>query len=175
AERPRGFGALRGRPGRRQRRRWRRAPAHRRGRSVTPSPFPGVFAAAALAALALACRPGNGGGGGGGDAAGAGVRVETAVVRVGPFIEYVSALGTVSPRPGRYAELGAPAPTRVARIVAAAGQAVHEGDTLIVFERASFDAAAHTAEAALVSAQHAADRATRLVAAGVLPKKEADQ
>jgi RND family efflux transporter MFP subunit len=103
------------------------------------------------------------------------VRVTTVVAEAGTFTEYVSALGTVSPRPGRYAELAAPAPTRVARIVARPGAFVQEGDTLIVFERAPFDAAARTAEAALSTAEHAADRATRLVQAGILPKKDADQ
>jgi RND family efflux transporter MFP subunit len=52
---------------------------------------------------------------------------------------------------------------------------VAAGDTLVVFEQAPFDAAAHAADVALAAAQHAADRANRLVAAGILPKKDADQ
>ena len=98
-----------------------------------------------------------------------------ATVRLAPFTEVVTAIGSVAPRPGRYAELAAPAPTRVARILVTPGQRVAAGDTLVVFEQASFDAAAHAAEVALTAAQHAADRANRLVAAGILPRKDADQ
>ncbi len=101
--------------------------------------------------------------------------VATATVRLGPFTEIVTAIGTVAPRPGRYAELAAPAPTRVARILVTPGQRVAVGDTLVVFEQASFDAAAHAADVALAAAQHAADRASRLVTAGILPRKDADQ
>lgn len=101
--------------------------------------------------------------------------VATATVRQGPFTEIVTAIGTVAPRPGRYAELAAPAPTRVARILVTPGQRVAVGDTLVVFEQASFDAAAHAADVALAAAQHAADRANRLVTAGILPRKDADQ
>ena len=105
----------------------------------------------------------------------AGGPVATANARVAPFTEIVTAIGTVAPRPGRYAELAAPAPTRVARILVAPGQRVAAGDTLVVFEQAPFEAAAHAADVALMAAQHAADRASRLVAAGILPKKDADQ
>lgn len=101
--------------------------------------------------------------------------VATATVRQGPFTEIVTAIGTVAPRPGHYAELAAPAPTRVARILVTPGQRVAVGDTLVVFEQASFDAAAHAADVALLAARHAADRAHRLVAAGILPQKDADQ
>ena len=130
---------------------------------------------AGLLALAAACGR-KGGDETAGQAAGApGVRVQTAAAVEQPFTEEVTSIGTVSPRPGRYAELGAPAPTRVARIAVTPGQAVAAGDTLVVFERAPFDAAARSAEAALTAAQHAYDRVVRLVQAGILPKKEADQ
>jgi RND family efflux transporter MFP subunit len=52
---------------------------------------------------------------------------------------------------------------------------VREGDPLIEFERAPFEALARSAEAALSAAQHAADRATRLAEAGVVPRKDVDQ
>jgi len=103
------------------------------------------------------------------------VRAQTARAVEATFTEEISAIGTVSPRPGRYAELAAPAPTRVARILVTPGQRVRAGDTLIVFERAPFDAAARSAEAGLATAQHAAERADRLVKAGILPRKDADQ
>src|SRR5213078_4855910 len=72
----------------------------------------------------------------------AGVQAGTAVATVQAFRDVVSAIGTVVPRPGRFAELAAPAPTRVARIFVTPGQRVAEGDSLIEFERAPFDAAA---------------------------------
>ncbi len=103
------------------------------------------------------------------------VGAATAVATIQDFPQVVPAIGTVTPRPGRFAELAAPAATRVARIFVAPGQRVSEGDTLIEFERAPFDAAAKSAAAALESAQHAYARAIRLVEAGVLPQKDADQ
>src|SRR5213080_3567577 len=105
----------------------------------------------------------------------AGVQAGTAVATVQAFPQLVSAIGTVTPRPGRFAELAAPAPTRVARIFVAPGQRVAEGDSLIEFERAPYDAAARSAETALENAQRAYARAVRLVQAGILPQKDADQ
>jgi RND family efflux transporter MFP subunit len=103
------------------------------------------------------------------------VGAKTAVASVGPFTRYVSALGTVAPRPGSFAALGAPGPTRVARIFVVAGQAVQEGDALIEFDRAPFDAAARSAEAAVNVARSAHDRAVRLAGEGIVPRKEVDQ
>jgi RND family efflux transporter MFP subunit len=103
------------------------------------------------------------------------VGARTAVAAVGPFERAVSALGIVSPRPGRYAELGAPGPTRVARIDVVPGQVVRAGAPLIEFDRGPFDAAARSAEAAVTVAQNAHDRAVRLAAAGILPRKDVDQ
>jgi cobalt-zinc-cadmium efflux system membrane fusion protein len=91
------------------------------------------------------------------------------------FPQRVSALGTVTPRPGHFAELSAPAPTRVARIEVSPGQRVTRGDVLVEFERAPFEAAARSAEAALVVAQAAHDRAVRLAEAGVVPRRDVDQ
>jgi RND family efflux transporter MFP subunit len=108
-------------------------------------------------------------------AGGGGVQAGTAVATVQAFPQLVSAIGTVTPRPGSFAELAAPAPTRVARIFVAPGQRVAEGDSLIEFERAPFDAAARSAETALENAQRAHARAVRLVQAGILPQKDADQ
>jgi len=103
------------------------------------------------------------------------VGARTAVATVGPFTRYVTALGTVSPRPGRFAALGAPGPTRVARIFVVAGQAVRAGDALIEFDRAPFDAAARSAQAAVNVARAASDRAVRLAGEGIVPRKEVDQ
>jgi multidrug efflux system membrane fusion protein len=102
------------------------------------------------------------------------VAAATAPARVESFAEVTSAVGTVVPRPGHFVALGAPAPTRVARIYVAVGAAVRQGDSLVAFERAPFDAQAQSAEAALSAAQHAYERAERLTQAGVLPRKELD-
>lgn len=101
--------------------------------------------------------------------------VGTAVATQEAFPQTVNAIGTVGARPGRYAALAPPGPTRVARIFAVAGQHVARGDPLIEFEHAPFDAAAQSATATLANAEHAAARAQRLVEAGILPQKEADQ
>jgi len=127
----------------------------------------------ALAGLAAAC----GGRGQGEDASGEpGVMgVATSVATVQPFPHVVSAIGTVSARPERFAVLAAPGPTRVARIFVAAGQRVMKGDSLIEFERAPFDAAAQSAAAALANAERAYARAVRLVEAGILAQKDSGQ
>jgi RND family efflux transporter MFP subunit len=128
---------------------------------------------AVLAALLAACsRPHDDEAGGGTPAV---VGAGTAVARIEAMPQLVLAIGTVAPRPGRFAELAAPGPTRVARIFASPGQRVAEGAALIEFERAPFDAAARSAAAALTSAQRAYDRAVRLVQAGILAQKDSDQ
>ncbi len=103
------------------------------------------------------------------------VSARTAVATVQPFSELVTAIGAVAPRPGRYAELAAPGPTRVAHIYVAPGEAVAEGAPLVEFDRAVFDAAAASAKAALTVAEHANDRAQQLAAAGIIPRREVDQ
>ena len=102
------------------------------------------------------------------------VPVRTATAVRARFAHVVGALGTVVPRPGRFAELSAPAPTRVARIFVVAGQRVAAGEPLVEFERAPFEAAAKSAASALASAQHGYDRAVRLTEAGVLARKDLD-
>ncbi len=74
------------------------------------------------------------------------VAVHTAAAVSAPFAHVIGSLGTVAPRAGRYAELSAPAPTRVAQIFVAAGQPVAAGAPLVEFERAPFDAAAQSAQ-----------------------------
>jgi len=101
--------------------------------------------------------------------------VGTAVAALQPFEQVVTAIGIVTPRPAYFAELSAPAPTRVAYIFVAPGQRVAEGDSLIAFERAPFDAAARSAETALANSERAYARAVRLAQAGILPQKDSDQ
>jgi RND family efflux transporter MFP subunit len=121
--------------------------------------------------IAAAC-----GGGGKQDSEGAtAIGVQTAIAAQETFEQTVNAIGTVTARPERYAALAAPGPTRVARIFVVAGQRVARGDSLVAFERAPFDAAAQAAATSLANAEHAAARAQRLVQAGILPQKDADQ
>ena len=101
--------------------------------------------------------------------------VSTSVAMVQSFPHVVSAIGTVMPRPDRYAALAPPGQTRVARIFVVAGQRVAKGDALIEFERGPFDAAAQSAAAALANAARAYERAVRLVQAGVLAQKDSGQ
>ncbi len=103
------------------------------------------------------------------------VGAKTAVATLGPFVRAVSALGAVAPRPGSYADLGAPGPTRVTKIFVVPGQAVRAGDPLVEFDRGPFDAAAASAQAAVTVARNAHDRAVRLSDAGILPRKDVDQ
>lgn len=103
------------------------------------------------------------------------VEVRTAVAAAQAFTETVGTIGTVVPRPGHVAALGAPAPTRIMRILVTTGQRVSAGDTLVELDRATFMAAAASAEAVLAAAERAHERATRLAEAGVVPRKELDQ
>lgn len=103
------------------------------------------------------------------------VDAETAVARTQAFPQLVQAIGVVAPRPGRFAALAAPGPTRVSHIFVSTGQRVRAGDPLVEFERAPFDAAARSAEASLTNAQRAYDRAVRLVQAGILAQKDSEQ
>ena len=126
----------------------------------------------ALGALVLACGKGSHGDE---EQSAAVVAAGTAVAAEQPFAQVVNAIGIVRARPGHFAELSAPGPTRVARIFVAPGQRVAEGDSLVGFERAPFDAAAHSAAAALVSAERGYSRAVRLVQAGILAQKDSEQ
>src|SRR2546426_9816449 len=103
------------------------------------------------------------------------VGVGTARAAREPFQQTVSAIGMVSARPGRYAALAPPGPTRVAGIFVVAGQRVAKGDSLVEFERAPFDAAAQSAAATLANAERNFARAARLAQAGILSQKDADQ
>jgi RND family efflux transporter MFP subunit len=134
-----------------------------------------VWMSIALAGISAAC-------GGGGSGSGQDVTrepgvlgVATSIATVRPFQHEFSAIGTVTPRPDRFAALAPPGQTRVARIFVVAGQPVARGDALIEFERAPFDAAAQSAQAALANAQRGYERAIRLVKAGVLAQKDSGQ
>ena len=103
------------------------------------------------------------------------VGVRTAVATKRPFRETIDALGTVAARPGHIAALSAPAPTRVTRIFVTVGERVVAGAPLVQLDRAPFEAQARSAEVALTTAERAYERASRLVDAGILARKDLDQ
>jgi len=103
------------------------------------------------------------------------VQVKTATVAIAPFAEVVSAIGTVSARAGHIASLSAPAPARIATVYVSQGQKVSAGTPLVAFEQAPFVAAAQSAEAGLIAAERNYERARSLAAAGIVPRKDADQ
>lgn len=102
------------------------------------------------------------------------VTARTAIAKVEPFTHSISAIGTVVARPGHFAALSAPAPTRVARVYVQQGQRVAAGQPLVEFEQGTFAAAAGGAEAALNAAQRNYERAERLANEGILPRKDAE-
>lgn len=95
-------------------------------------------------------------------------------VRELAFTETIDAVGSVSARVGHIALLSAPAPTRVTRVFVAVGDRVRKDAEVIEFEQPGFNAALSSAEAVLTLAERTAERAQRLVAAGVSPRKDAD-
>ena len=103
------------------------------------------------------------------------VAASTTKASVEPFTHTLSAIGSVVARPGRYAALGAPSATRVARVFVTEGQRVAVGTPLVQFEQVEFNAAASGAQDALNAAQHAYDRAERLSREGIVPRKDVEQ
>src|SRR4051812_14560305 len=102
------------------------------------------------------------------------VTARTAVATLESFTQTISAIGTVVARPGHFAALSAPAPTRVSRVYVAQGQRVAAGQPLVEFEQAGFNSAASGADAALTAARQNYERAQRLANEGILPRKDAE-
>lgn len=127
-----------------------------------------------LVVAAASCRHGGdtGDDAGGGPPPVVGARIAQATRH--PFVETVDAIGTVTARPWALAALSAPATARVSRISVAVGERVHAGETLVELDRAQFDAAAKSAQAAVATAQASYDRATRLADQGIAPRKDAE-
>jgi membrane fusion protein (multidrug efflux system) len=103
------------------------------------------------------------------------IGVQTIVVKPQAFNETLGAMGTVAPRAGHVATLSAPAAGRVAQVFVATGQSVEQGKTLIELDQASFQSSLQSAEAALVVAEQASERANRLAQEGIVPRKDAQQ
>ena len=125
---------------------------------------------ACIVLVAPACRQSSG------EAADstAAVQVKTAVATIQPFEEKIGSIGTVMVHSGHLASLSAPAPARITTVYVSVGQKVSVGTPLIAFEQTPFIAAAQSAEAALVAAERAYDRARRLADAGIVPRKDAE-
>lgn len=135
--------------------------------------------AATLAMLALAAAacsgPASDAEGGADEAGPPVIGVRTAVATTRPFSVMVGAIGTVVPRAGHVAALGAPAPTRVTQVLVATGDRVARGQTLVELERGLFQASAEGAAARLTAAERAHERAERLANEGILPRKDVEQ
>jgi RND family efflux transporter MFP subunit len=102
------------------------------------------------------------------------VTAKTAVATIGPFTRTTSAIGVVVARPGHYASLSAPAPTRVAKVYVSQGTRVGVGQPLVEFEQAQFVAALNAARATLTAAERNYERASRLANEGIVPRKDAE-
>jgi membrane fusion protein, heavy metal efflux system len=120
-------------------------------------------------------KSGEAGEGGEAKAAKPTVAATTAVASVEPFTHTIRAIGEVVARPGRFAALSAPAPTRISRVYVAAGQRVAAGAPLVEFEQVGFNAAAAGAQASLTAAQANYERAERLAREGIVPRKDVEQ
>jgi RND family efflux transporter MFP subunit len=103
------------------------------------------------------------------------VTAKTFLAAMEPFTRSISSIGTVVARPGSYASLSAPSAARIAKVFVAPGQRVGIGTTLVEFEQQPFTSAASAAEAALNAAEKTYDRAQRLAAEGIVPRKDVEQ
>ncbi|HET9983418.1 MAG TPA: efflux RND transporter periplasmic adaptor subunit, partial [Longimicrobiales bacterium] len=103
------------------------------------------------------------------------VTAETAIAQVKPFPLVLTALGTVAARPGHMAALAAPAATRVSKIYVAVGDRVAAGQPLVALDETVFGVQSEQARAAYDAAREANDRARRLVAEGIAPRKDQEQ
>ena len=133
---------------------------------------------ATLALALLACAACSKAGGDG-DATSADIQpvvgARTAVVGTRDFTETVAAIGVVTQRPGHFAAMAAPAPTRVAKVFVTLGQQVTAGAPLVEFEQQTFAAELQSAQAGLDNAQQAYDRQQRLAAGGIAARKDVEQ
>jgi len=103
------------------------------------------------------------------------VHAGIAVVTTAPMTATITAIGTVVPRPGHVASLGAPAAGRVARVWVAVGSRVGAGQPLVQLDQAIAQASQQSADASLTVAEQAYARAQRLNTEGIVPRKEVEQ
>ncbi len=102
------------------------------------------------------------------------VTARTGIARVGAFDVTIDALGTVQPRPGSFAQVAAPAASRVARILVATGDRVRPGQALVQLDESVWVLQAEQAQIALDAAQKAYDRSERLFTEGISPRKDVE-
>lgn len=126
-------------------------------------------------ATAMACRASAKDDAAGQGSGQPGVSVQTAVVSTAAFTRTVDAIGVVMSRPDHVAVFSAPVPTRVAKVYVVAGQEVKKGARLVELEKTVIHASTESADAALEAATRAYDRAQRLFAAGIAPRKDVEQ
>ena len=137
-----------------------------------------VGLAALVVSTTTACRKGGGGDedeAGGAPTAMPTVAVGTTTATEASFRPMIRAIGVVSPTPGGYAELSAPAPARISRVYVTVGQPVRAGQELVALDAAPFAAAASGASAAREAAQRAYDRQVELSKEGIVARKAVDQ
>ncbi|MEO7965679.1 MAG: efflux RND transporter periplasmic adaptor subunit [Gemmatimonadaceae bacterium] len=103
------------------------------------------------------------------------IGAQTAVVATQAFTEKVGAIGNVSARAGHVATLGATSPARVTGVFGTTGERVRTGQTLVTLDSTIFAATARSAAAAVTVAERASERAQRLVAEGISPRRDAEQ
>jgi RND family efflux transporter MFP subunit len=100
------------------------------------------------------------------------VAAETAVAVIKPLITRIDVLGTVEPRPGFSAQIGAPEQSPIVAIYVAIGDVVRAGQPLIQLDKSRFVARRVEADAALAAAQRAFERQQQLLASGIAPRKD---
>lgn len=104
-----------------------------------------------------------------------GVPVTTSIVTAAPLTVTLAVTGVTTARPGAMSALSAPAAGRIARIHVEPGSRVARGAPLVALDPAPFAAALHEAETARQTARMASDRASRLVAEGIAPRRDVEQ
>ena len=102
------------------------------------------------------------------------VAATIATVTTEHFAGAIDAIGVVTVRPGHLASLGAPGAARVSAVRVSVGDRVRAGAVLVELDPAPFNAAVQGANAALLAATNARERAQRLVDAGIAPRKDLD-
>ena len=102
------------------------------------------------------------------------VAATVATVATERFAGAIDAIGVVTVRPGHLASLGAPGSARVSAVRVSVGDRVRAGAVLVELDPAPFNAAVQGANAALLAATTARERAQRLVDAGIAPRKDLD-
>ncbi len=108
------------------------------------------------------------------EAAPAVVSAQTAIARVGDFAVTIEALGKVQPRAGSFAQVAAPAASRVASILVATGDRVRAGQALVQLDESVWALQAQQARVGMDAAQRAFDRAQRLFDEGISPRKDVE-